>query len=269
MKWTRQLMVKPGSKVNLRKLDSHTSLGIRSKAAADAALEKNRVRLESLQFLLYAEAKRSVLIVFQAMDAGGKDGTIRHVMSALNPQGCTVTSFKVPTTEELKHDFLWRIHKNTPRRGEVAIFNRSHYEDVLVVRVHNLVPKSVWSGRYDHINSFEKLLSDDGVMIFKFFLHISKREQKQRFRERMTDATRQWKLSPADFEERKLWDDYRKAYDDVLTRCSTPWAPWFVIPADRKWIRNLAVSQILVENLEQLHMKFPPPVMDVSRIRLK
>ncbi len=268
MKWSTQLMVEPGSKVDLRKLNPGATMGIMKKSAA-AALDKNRKRLERLQFLLYAEAKRSVLIVFQAMDAGGKDGTIRHVMSALNPQGCTVTSFKVPTAEELKHDFLWRIHEHTPRMGEVAIFNRSHYEDVLVVRVHKLVPKSIWSRRFDHINAFEKLLTENEVIIFKFFLHISNQEQKRRFRKRMTDPTRQWKLSSSDFAERSLWDDYMKAYDEALTRCSTQWAPWYVIPADRKWIRNLAVSEILVENLEKLNMRFPPPAVDISRIRLK
>ena len=269
MKISTQLMVEPGRPARLRNRDPEATPGIKGKAAAEKALEKNMKRLEELQFLLYAENRRAVLIVFQAMDAGGKDGIIRHVMSALNPQGCSVTSFKVPTSEEAEHDFLWRIHKATPRLGEFAIFNRSHYEDVLVVRVHNLVPKSIWAKRYDHINSFEKLLAESQVTIFKFFLHISKDEQKERFQNRLEDATRQWKLSSADFAERDHWDDYLNAYEDALTRCSTPWAPWYVIPANKKWFRNLAVSQILVEALENLDMKFPPPSLDISKVRLK
>jgi PPK2 family polyphosphate:nucleotide phosphotransferase len=210
-----------------------------------------------------------VLIVFQGMDAAGKDGTIRHVMSGLNPQGCTVTPFKVPSAEEAKHDFLWRIHKAAPRLGEFAIFNRSQYEDVLVVRVHNLVPKSIWSGRYEQINSFEKLLAGANVKVLKFFLYISKDEQKERFRSRLKDPTRQWKLSEADFVERKYWEDYLRAYEDALTKCSTPWAPWYVIPANKKWYRNLAVSQVIVEALEEMKMKFPPPSLDITKVRLK
>jgi PPK2 family polyphosphate:nucleotide phosphotransferase len=269
MKTGTQLMVEPGRKARLRDRDPEATPGIKGKEVAEKALETNMKRLEELQFLLYAENKRAVLIVFQAMDAGGKDGTIRHVMSALNPQGCSVTPFKVPTSEEAKHDFLWRIHKAAPRSGEFAIFNRSHYEDVLVVRVHKLVPKSIWAKRYDHINSFEKLLAESRVSIFKFFLHISKDEQKERFQNRLEDPTRQWKLSSADFSERDYWDDYIEAYEDALTRCSTPWAPWYVIPANKKWFRNLAVSQILVEALEKLDMKFPPPSLDVSKVRLR
>ena len=269
MKIRTQLMVEPGRGARLRDRDPEATPGIKGKAAAEKALEKNMKRLEELQFLLYAENKRAVLIVFQAMDAGGKDGTIRHVMSALNPQGCSVTSFKVPTPEEAEHDFLWRIHKATPRLGEFAIFNRSHYEDVLVVRVHNLVAKSIWAKRYHQINAFEKLLAESQVTIFKFFLHISKDEQKERFQNRLEDPTRQWKLSEGDFSERRYWNDYLEAYEDALTRCSTPWAPWYVIPANKKWYRNLAVSEILVAALEDLHMKFPPPSLDVSKVRLK
>jgi len=269
MKIKEKLIVEPGREARLRDRDPEATPGIKGKAAAEKALEKNMKRLEELQFLLYAESRRAVLIVFQAMDAGGKDGIIRHVMSALNPQGCSVTSFKVPTPEEAKHDFLWRIHKATPRLGEFAIFNRSHYEDVLVVRVHDLVSKSVWAKRYNHINAFEKLLAESQVAIFKFFLHISKDEQKERFQTRLEDPTRQWKLSEGDFSERDYWDDYLKAYEDALTRCSTPWAPWYVIPANKKWYRNLAVSEILVDALEDLRMKFPPPSLDVTKVRLK
>jgi len=269
MKLSSRLMVEPGNKARLEHRKPSATPGTANKANAEAALKRNTSRLAELQFLLYAESKHAVLIVLQALDAGGKDGTIRQVMTSLNPQGVLVTSFKVPTSEELKHDFLWRIHKHVPHLGEFGIFNRSHYEDVLVVRVHDLVPKSIWAARYDQINEFEKLLADSGVKIFKFFLHISKEEQKQRFEKRLRDPTRQWKLSEADFTERDYWGDYMQAYEDALTRCSTPWAPWYVIPADKKWFRNLAVSQILVEGLEELDMHFPPPSLDVTKVKFK
>ena len=269
MKLKHRLIVEPGKKARLADRNPNATPGIKNKAAAEEALQKNTARLAELQYLLYAENKHAVLIVFQALDAGGKDGTIRHVMSSLNPQGTAVTSFKVPSAEEAAHDFLWRIHKAAPRKGEFAIFNRSHYEDVLVVRVHNLVPKAVWSQHYDHINGFEKLLADHNVKILKFFLHISKEEQRARFEKRLDDPTRQWKLSPADFSERSYWDSYFEAYEDALTRCSTECAPWYVIPANKKWFRNLAVSQILVECLEELSMKFPPPSMDLDQVKLK
>lgn len=269
MKLKNKLIVKPGDRPNLRKIDAGATPGYKSRKDARAALAKNVARLGELQYLLYAENKRSVLIVLQALDAGGKDGTIRHVMGPLNPQGCKVTSFKVPSAEEREHDFLWRIHKAVPGRGDIGIFNRSHYEDVLVVRVHDLVPRSVWSKRYGIINDFEKSLADDHVTILKFFLHISRDEQKRRFQERLDNPVKHWKISPADFEERTFWDDYTGAYEDALRKCSTNWAPWFVIPADHKWYRNLAISQIVVETMEELHMKFPEPVVDVSKIVLE
>jgi len=200
------------------------------------------------------------------MDGAGKDGTIRHVMRGLNPQGCRVTSFKAPSAEEANHDFLWRVHRAVPPSGQVAIFNRSHYEDVLAARVRKLVPKAVWTRRYDHINRFEQLLADSDIVIAKFFLHISKDEQRRRFEERLRDPTKQWKLSPSDLEDRTHWDDYVTAYQDALTRCSTSEAPWFIVPADKKWFRNFAVSRILVETLEALDMRFPKPTVDVSRI---
>ena len=203
------------------------------------------------------------------MDACGKDGTVRHVMGAMNPQSCRVTSFKVPTPEELAHDFLWRIHQAVPRHGEVGIFNRSHYEDVLVVRVHGLAPKRVWSERYDLINDFERALAAGGVRVVKFFLHISKKEQLTRFQARLTDKTRHWKLSPQDFQERKFWDDYVEAYTDALGKCSMPHAPWYVIPANHKWFRNLAIARILVETLDDLGMKFPEPKFDISKIKVE
>jgi PPK2 family polyphosphate:nucleotide phosphotransferase len=190
-------------------------------------------------------------------------------MSGLNPQGCRVTSFKVPSAEEASHDFLWRIHQAVPPHGEIGIFNRSHYEDVLVVRVHQLVPKSVWSARYDEINAFETLLGENGVTILKFFLHISKQEQKERLEARLKDSTRNWKISPADLKERERWGDYVKAYEAVLSRCSTTAAPWFVIPSNKKWFRNLVVSQIIVETLERMNPKFPKPPFDISKLKVK
>jgi PPK2 family polyphosphate:nucleotide phosphotransferase len=218
---------------------------------------------------MYAEDKRALLIVLQAMDAGGKDGTIRHVMSGLNPQGCTVTSFKKPSEEELDHDYLWRIHHAVPRKGDFGIFNRSHYEDVLVVRVHELVPKSEWSKRYDQINAFEKLLAENHVHVVKFFLHISKEEQLERLQARLEDPTKLWKFQEADAKERQYWDDYMEAFEEALVRCNTPHAPWYVIPANKKWYRNGAVSEILVETLSELDMSFPRPTVDPRRIRLR
>jgi len=269
MNFTKALSVKPGGKVNLAKVDSGFTGGLKKSNRTEELLRKNVSRLYELQHLLYAESKHAVLIVIQAMDGGGKDGTIRHVMSGVNPQGCSVTSFKAPTPEELSHDFLWRIHRAVPPKGLIGIFNRSHYEDVLIVRVHDLVPRSVWSKRYDQINLFEKALAESGVTILKFFLHISKDEQKKRFLERVNDPQKNWKVSLPDFEERKYWDQYMGAYEQALSRCSTKWAPWFVIPADKKWFRNLAVSSIIADALESLDMKFPPPKIDLSSISIE
>jgi PPK2 family polyphosphate:nucleotide phosphotransferase len=200
------------------------------------------------------------------MDAGGKDGTIKHVMRGVNPQGCQVTSFKVPTKEELEHDFLWRVHKAVPRRGYIGIFNRSHYEDVLVVRVDNLAPEPVWQQRYEQINHFEKLLADTGTTILKFYLHISKDEQKERFEARLQDPHKNWKFSMEDVEKRQQWDDYTHAFEDALSRCSTPWAPWYVIPANHKWYRNLVISEIIVDTLTRLDMRYPPPLPNADQI---
>ncbi len=265
MKLTKELLVKPGEKVKLSDRDTGYTGDFSGKSETAETLQKNLKRLNQLQQLLYAEDKRAVLVVLQAMDAAGKDGTIRHVMTGLNPQGCSVTSFKVPSAEEADHDFLWRIHKAVPARGDIGIFNRSHYEDVLIVRVHELTPKSVWSKRYEQINTFERILTDNGVKILKFFLHISKEEQKKRLQARVDDPIKNWKMSPVDLEERKRWDEYQSAYEDALSKCSTPWAPWFIIPADKKWFRNLAVSQILVETMEEMDMKYPKPKFDVSQ----
>lgn len=265
----KELLLPPGKKVKLNRYDPDDTLGFKNNEKSQLMLEKSLRRLEDLQTLLYASKKHALLIILQAVDCGGKDGTIRHVMSGVNPQGCRVTSFRTPSAEEDAHDFLWRIHKAIPDRGEIGIFNRSHYEDVLVVRVHKLVPEAVWSERYDQINHFERILADNSVKILKFFLHISKKEQKKRIQERLKDPTKNWKLSPADFKERKYWNDYMGAYEDALRYCNTPWAPWYIIPSNKNWFRNLAVSHIIVKAMEDLNMKFPKPAFDVSRFTIK
>ena len=257
MDFSRKLIVPPDKKTKLSKYDPADTLGHDDQEECEAKLDKAIKRLDDLQNLLYAEKKRALLIVLQGMDASGKDGTVRHVMAGVNPQGCSVTSFKVPNSEDLAHDFLWRIHKAVPERGVIGIFNRSHYEDVLVVRVHKLVPKEIWKARYAEINRFERNLDENGVKILKFFLHISKEEQEKRFQERLHDPRKKWKYSKADPKERKHWDDYVTAYEAVLSRCSTEYAPWFIIPANHKWFRNLAISRILVETLEDFDMHYP------------
>jgi PPK2 family polyphosphate:nucleotide phosphotransferase len=252
------LQVKPGSRVRLEKVEHQSTFG-HEKAASVEATARQMDRLRDLQDRLWAESKHSVLVVLQGIDAAGKDGTIAKVMEAFNPQGCPVSSFKVPTAEELAHDFLWRIHKRTPGKGEVGIFNRSHYEDVLVVRVHGFAPKSVWSKRYDQINDFERTLTAGGTTIVKFFLSIDRDEQRRRFQSRYDDPTKRWKFSMGDLEERTHWDDYQAAFDDMLSRTSTDWAPWYVIPANRNWFRNLAVSTILADTMAALKPAYPNP----------
>jgi PPK2 family polyphosphate:nucleotide phosphotransferase len=259
-------LVSPGTRVNLADYDPGYTGDFRGKKAVESELRRNIKRLQELQEVMWAEGKHALLIVLQAMDAAGKDGTIKHVMHGVNPQGCQVTSFKAPTPEELAHDYLWRIHKVTPRRGYIGIFNRSHYEDVLVVRVASLVPEEVWQARYDQINQFEKLLADTGTTILKFYLHISKEEQKKRIEARLHDPKKNWKFSMDDVRKRGDWDDYMKAYEDALSHCSTPWAPWHIIPANRKWYRNLVVCQTIVETLEKLDMHYPPPLPDADKI---
>jgi len=263
-----RLLVEPGKAAKLAERDPADQLGLGSKEEAEPERLKLLSDLFALQDRLWAEAKRSVLLVLQGMDTSGKDGTIRHVMTGCNPQGCRVTPFKKPSAEESSHDYLWRVHHAVPAYGDIGIFNRSHYEDVLVARVHHLVPNGVWSRRYDQINRFEQMLHENNVKILKFFLHISKDEQKQRFAQRIHDKDRQWKISEDDFSERKFWDEYTEAYEDALTTCSTPHAPWFIIPANKKWFRNLAVSHIIVETLEAMRMEFPPPSVDVKKLRL-
>ncbi len=267
MNFIKRFEVRPGRKFHLRDCDPGETGNV-TKASAQPLLAKNIQRLAELQYQLYAENKRALLIILQAMDAGGKDGTIRHVFSGLNPQGCRVTSFKAPSADELAHDFLWRIHRAVPAKGEIGVFNRSHYEDVLIVRVHNLVPKSVWSKRYEQINRFERHLADNHVVILKFFLHISKDEQKERLEARLRDPRKNWKFEPRDLEERKLWDDYRRAYEAALIRCSTDHAPWFIIPANKKWFRDLAISAIIVDTLEKLDMQFPKPKYDLAKLKV-
>ena len=266
---SNRFVVKPGTTVKLARRDPGDTASVRSKAIYDRILQNNIQRLFKLQTLLAASNKYAVLVVLQAMDAGGKDGTIRHVMTGLNPQACRVTAFKSPTEEELHHDFLWRIHRAIPRRGEIGIFNRSHYEDVLAARVHNLVPKSVWSDRYEQINDFEKIMAENNVVMFKFFLHISKEEQALRLAERIADPQKNWKISISDITERAYWDDYATAYEDALTKCSTKRAPWYVIPSNKKWFRNLAVSQILADEIEGWNMEYPSPAADLSELRVK
>jgi PPK2 family polyphosphate:nucleotide phosphotransferase len=252
------LRVKPGSNFRLRDFDAGQTFG-HDKAGAvetEAALE---ARLTSLQERLWAEAKHPILIVLQGIDAAGKDGTIRHVMDAFNPQGCTVVGFKVPTPLELSHDYLWRVHPNVPAKGTISIFNRSHYEDVLVVRVHELVPETAWRPRYRQINEWERMLTDEGTTIIKFFLCIDRDEQRQRLEARRDDPTKSWKFSSRDLAERTLWDKYVEAFEECLERTSTSYAPWYLIPANRKWFRNLAVSRIVAETLESLDPQYPPP----------
>jgi PPK2 family polyphosphate:nucleotide phosphotransferase len=257
-----ELRVKPGTKVDLSKVDPGDGHGWK-KADAAKATDDQMARLSDLQDRFWAEAKRSVLVVLQGIDAAGKDGTIQKVMEAFNPQGCVVAAFKVPTPEEMAHDYLWRVHKEVPGKGEIGIFNRSHYEDVLVVRVHNFVPRSVWSKRYREINEFERLLTDNGTTIVKFFLYIDRDEQRQRFQDRVDDPKKRWKFSMGDLAERKLWDDYVGAFEDALSKTSTDYAPWYVIPANHNWMRNLAVSTILAETIDELKPAYPPAAADL------
>ena len=267
MNYLERFKVQPGSRVKLKDIDASYKDRHENHEDAIAEIEKYRKRLRDLQDMFYADGRRALLICLQAVDTGGKDGTITHFLSAMSPQGCRVVPFRQPSVEEASHDFLWRIHRATPGRGQVVIFNRSHYEDVLVARVHSLVPKHVWFGRYDRINAFELGLVDAGTEILKFYLHISSEEQLSRFKERLDDPTKHWKISEADYKEHRYWDDYMAAYEEALSRCSTKPAPWFIIPANHKWFRNLAVARIVVEHLEGLDLRYPKPSVDLARIR--
>jgi PPK2 family polyphosphate:nucleotide phosphotransferase len=269
MSFAKAFRVETGSAVDLEKIDASFKPEGVNREKAEKLFRGLTKELADLQHLMYAEDKRSLLIVLQGRDAAGKDGTIRHVFGPMNPQGTRVTSFKVPSEEELAHDFLWRCHKAAPKRGTVAIFNRSHYEDVLVVRVHDLVPQEVWSKRFEHINAFERLLVDKGTVILKFYLHIDREEQLERFKKRIDNPKKNWKISHADYTERPFWDAYTKAFEDALSKCSTEHAPWFVIPANRKWARNFIIADIAAETLRGLDMHFPAPEVDMDEIRRK
>jgi len=255
----KNLKVTPGTVVSLSKIDSSDRCGLKSKKKAGKELAGIHARLKELQAALYAERSRSVLIVLQAMDAGGKDSTIRRVFGPLNPHWVQVTDFKAPTAQELAHDYLWRIHNAIPPKGKIGIFNRSHYEDVLVVRVHKLAPAKAILKRYEQINAFERHLTENGVTILKFCLHISKDEQRDRFQDRLDRPEKHWKFNPRDLEERKLWPAYRRAYNLALTKCSTSHAPWHIIPADRKWSRDVIIARIVLATLESMKITFPKP----------
>ena len=269
MDYRKKFAVEPGKKVRLSRIDPSYTGKHETHDKALPEIQKNVERMDKLQYLLYADGSQSLLVVPQALDAAGKDGTIRHVFSGMNPQGTFVYGFKQPSREEAAHDFLWRAHARTPGRGEVVVFNRSHYEDVLVVRVHKLVPHSVWSKRYELINDFETMLSRNGTTILKFFLHISPQEQLARFKQRLDDPSRHWKISESDYSERELWPQYVDAYEDAMKLTSTRHAPWYIIPSNHKWFRNLAVSQIIADTMDDMGLKLPPTRIDLVEIRRK
>jgi PPK2 family polyphosphate:nucleotide phosphotransferase len=269
MDYREEFRVEPDAKVKLNKRDPAYKGRHESEDGAKQETEAYLRQLSKQQALLYAEHKHSILVVLQALDAGGKDGTIKHVFTGLNPQGAKVVPFKQPTAAELAHDFLWRVHPHAPAKGEIVIFNRSHYEDVLVTRVHKLIGKETWTARYEPIRAFEALLAENGTMILKFFLHISKEEQLARFAQRLDDPHRNWKISESDYSERTLWDDYIDAFEDAMRATSTKHAPWYVIPSNHKWFRNLAVSQIMADTMAELKLAFPPPSVDLADIRRK
>jgi len=266
----KNYLVKPGSKVSFKKCDPDGKRDMPfGKGKAQDKLRDLVDELRKLQSRLYAGHKHRLLIILQAMDTAGKDSTIRHVFTGVNPQGVRVASFKAPTQEELDHDYLWRIHSKTPAKGEIAIFNRSHYEDVLVVKVHDLVPPKTWKKRYSQINDFERMLSDEGTTIIKFFLHIDRNEQKKRIEERLNDPKKAWKFSEDDLKERKFWDNYQKAYEEAISRTSTVWAPWHIIPSNEKWCRNLLITSIIVDKLKKLGMEYPKPAKGLDKITVK
>ncbi len=264
-----RLRVRPGQRVRLSRIDAADTRPFHGGKSRAASLMPARLgELDRLQELFYADGRRGLLVVLQGMDTSGKDGAIRHVFEGVNPQGVRVSSFKVPTANELGHDFLWRIHQHTPLRGNIAIFNRSHYEDILAARVHRLAPKKVLEARYSEINDFERELTNEGVTILKFYLHIDRAEQGRRLRERLKDPTKQWKLSPSDARERGFWDQYMHAYEEVLRRTSTAWAPWYIVPSNHKWFRNVVISEILLETLRGMDLRYPAPKVDLATYRL-
>lgn len=264
----KKFMVIEDKKINLQRLSPNYDGGFNEKEAEYILMQNLKKRMSELQYKLYADKRKALLIVLQGIDTSGKDSTIRHVISAFNPQSCTVTPFKEPTAEEVSYDFLWRIHKRVPAKGKIAVFNRSHYEDIIQPRVHKIVQKSIWSQRYRHINEFERCLSENGTKIIKFFLHISKEEQRKRLEERIKDPSKQWKISQRDIMERKFWNSYMDAYQEIINKCSNMWAPWYIIPANKKWFRNFAVGLIIVNTLEGMKPKFPKPMIDLSRFTI-
>jgi PPK2 family polyphosphate:nucleotide phosphotransferase len=268
--YLKKFIVQPGTKIRLKHFDPEYHGKHESHQDALPEIQKYVEKMAQLQYLMYAERKHSLLIVLQGLDAAGKDGVVRHVLTGMNPAGCVAVGFKQPTPEELAHDFLWRVHPHVPAKGSVTIFNRSHYEDVLVVRVHELVPENVWSKRYDEINDFERLIAkQNNTTILKFFLHISKQEQLARFAKRLDDPARQWKISDSDYKERDYWANYTQAFEDVLNKTSTECAPWFIISSNHKWFRDLAISQIIVREMEDMGMQFPKPTVNLAEIRRK
>lgn len=258
-------IVAPNTKVKLSKINPNGENNENKESINEKLLALNK-ELEELQEALYAQSNHKVLIILQGMDTSGKDGVIRHVFEGVNPQGVRVANFKQPTNEELAHDYLWRVHKQTPANGEIVIFNRSHYEDVLIVRVHNLVPQHVWKRRFDQINAFEKMLYEEGTTILKFFLYIDKDEQKRRLQARLEDKRKLWKFNPADLKEREYWEDYQAAYEDVLTKTSTDYAPWYIVPSNKKWLRNATIAEIIVDRLKKLDIEYPKPEIDYQNI---
>lgn len=259
--------VKPGERVRLERYNPADTQGL-SRSDGEALLQKLDRELAELQDLLYSAGQHSVLLLLQGLDTSGKDGTVKRVLKEVNPAGCHIVSFKTPTLNELAHDFLWRVHAGVPGRGQLGVFNRSHYEDVLIVRVHNLVPEKVWRGRYEHINAFERLLTDTGTILIKCYLHISHDEQEERLLAREQDVTKAWKLSAADWVERRSWEEYTAAYEDALSECSTKWAPWHIIPADKKWFRNVAVAQLLIEAMRPYKQSWLDRLNEIGRREL-
>jgi PPK2 family polyphosphate:nucleotide phosphotransferase len=258
--------VRPKDKLRLSDSDARAPRGAPKGDELHERLDRAVAELGDLQEVLFADRRYAVLVILQGRDASGKDGTIKHVFNACNPQGCIVKSFKVPTAEELSHDYLWRVHNAVPEHGLIGIFNRSHYEDVVVVRVKELVQRKVWSKRYDQINAFERHLTQNGVIIFKFFLHVSRDEQAEQLRERLTDPTKNWKFRAGDLEDRKRWKEFTEAYRDALRKCSTPWAPWYVVPADHNATRNLLITETINERLRTLKLRYPPATPDVLKL---
>ena len=266
---TKAILCEPGKKIRLDRIPTDAEGGSDTKQETLERTESLRIRLRGLQEKFYAEGKRGLIVVFQAMDTGGKDGAVRGLFNGIDPAGLEVTGFKGPNSFELSHDYLRRIHNAVPPRGKIGVWNRSHYEDVLAVRVRKLVPDEVWKRRFGHINDFERMLVDEGMVVAKYFLHISHDIQRKRLEERLADPTKHWKFDPSDLEDRLLWDDYQHAYEDVLEKCSTSWAPWKIIPADRKWARNLALMEDMVQLLERLDPKPPAAKFDLSKIEIR